>query len=261
MGNRRKAKADGSVETPTAKQSDKPELADVLEPDAISIAKELTLEDKIDHLYKRVEQLVVYAHEITSLKAENAEKDRKIKTLEQRIDSLEQYTRRDDIVITGFRTAPVPLSRVVAESVNEQRNEDAPQNVQESVEDQIVTFLNDNGIPLNKADISACHTIGRREMNKSQPIILRFVNRKTKTMMLRNGYKLKNAPTPEKVYINEHLSKKNADIARMARELRKKEKIMATWTRNCSVFIRVQQPDGNPRVKRINEIDELQNID
>ena len=260
MGNRRRTKADSSAETPVANINDKSEHSEIPAPGATSIAKHLTLEDKIDHLYKRVEQLVVYAQEIASLKAENAEKDKRIQTLEQRIDSLEQYTRRDDVVITGFRTAPAPLSRIVSESISEERNEHASQNIQESVEDQIVTFLNDNGIPLHKSDISACHTIGKREKDKSQPIILRFVNRKTKMMLLKNGYKLKDLTTPEKVYINEHLSKKNAEIARMARELRKRNKIMSTWTRNCSVFIKIQHPDGNPRVKKINEIAELENI-
>ncbi|ROK28237.1 hypothetical protein DPX16_6578 [Anabarilius grahami] len=41
------------------------------------------------------------------------------------------------------------------------------------------------------------------------------------------------------VYLNEHLSMKNAEIAREARILRKNNKIKATWTRNCKVFIQL----------------------
>ena len=266
MGNRKKVKADNSVDSPTVKEAsnntnENNEQSDTAQSVEKSIARHMSLEEKIDHLTKRVEELVVYAQEITSLKADNAKKDKKIQFLEQRIDALEQYTRRDDVVITGFHTAPVSLSRIVTESINEERNEHAPSNIQDSVEDQIVSFLNESGIPLNKSEISACHTIGRREKGKSQPIILRLVNRKTKTMMLKNGYKLKNITKPEKVYINEHLSKKNSDIARLARELRKKEKITSTWTRNCSVFVKAQHPDGNPRVKKINEIAELKDFE
>ena len=254
------------MDSPTVKEvpnniNENNEQSDTAQSVEKSLARHMSLEEKIDHLTKRVEELVVYAQEITSLKADNAKKDKKIQFLEQRIDALEQYTRRDDVVITGFHTAPVSLSRIVTESINEERNEHAPSNIQDSVEDQIVSFLNESGIPLNKSEISACHTIGRREKGKSQPIILRLVNRKTKTMMLKNGYKLKNITKPEKVYINEHLSKKNSDIARLARELRKKEKITATWTRNCSVFVKAQHPDGNPRVKKINEIAELKDFE
>ena len=49
-----------------------------------------------------------------------------------------------------------------------------------------------------------------------------------------NGRKLKGTG----IYVNEHLTKRNADLARAARELRKAGKIQSTWTRDCKVFIK-----------------------
>lgn len=43
----------------------------------------------------------------------------------------------------------------------------------------------------------------------------------------------------EGVYVNEHLTKRNAEIAREARILKKKNKIQATWTRDCKILIKL----------------------
>ena len=47
------------------------------------------------------------------------------------------------------------------------------------------------------------------------------------------------------VYLNEHLTQKNVQIAKYARKLRKDEDISDTWVRNCAVFLR--KKDDNVR--------------
>ena len=39
------------------------------------------------------------------------------------------------------------------------------------------------------------------------------------------------------VYLNEHLTKANADLAMQARQLRRANRIKGTWTRDCKVYI------------------------
>lgn len=56
------------------------------------------------------------------------------------------------------------------------------------------------------------------------------------------------------VYLNEHLTKKNTDIARRARMLWKWNKIQAAWTRNCKVMIRL---NGTPEEAKVHIIREL----
>ena len=215
---RRNAGKDKPAITPTTTQGEKSNKSEqeMQEKDDTDTEPNLNLssltnDQKLDFLCKRMDELSFMAKEMKKLKKDNEEKDKKIMVLEHRIESLEQSTRRDDVVVSGFDPGPIPLARIVSESVSDERNEDAPQNVQESLEDKLVTFMNSHEIPLRKEDISECHTLGRRETGREQPIVIRFVSRKSKYMMLANGYKLKNLA--KRVYINEHLTKKNSNLA------------------------------------------------
>ena len=88
---------------------------------------------------------------------------------------------------------------------------------------------------VDSGDIEACHTLRSKNKTIAPAIIIRFTNRKNQQAIIRQGRKLKGTD----VYINENLTKKNADIARKARILRKQNKIQATWTSNCKVFIKL----------------------
>lgn len=80
---------------------------------------------------------------------------------------------------------------------------------------------------INIKSIEACHTLPvKKPSDKSvtpaiPTIVIRFANRKHKADLLRQGRKLNGS----NVYINEHLSKKNANTARKTRS-----KIKATFT-------------------------------
>ncbi|KAJ8373370.1 hypothetical protein AAFF_G00266140 [Aldrovandia affinis] len=70
---------------------------------------------------------------------------------------------------------------------------------------------------------------------------------------MRQGIKLQKTG----VYLNEHLTKKNADIAKEARSLRKDDKIKATWTRNCKIFIRLN--GATPEDEKVLVVREIEN--
>ncbi|KAK7879339.1 hypothetical protein WMY93_033884, partial [Mugilogobius chulae] len=114
---------------------------------------------------------------------------------------------------------------------------------QESTEQQVTSFLSRKGIHIDSRDIEACHPLPRRDKRPSA-VIIRFVSRKQKLAVLKQGKKLKGT----NVYLNEHLTKQNADIARQARFLRKQKKIQATWTTNCKVFIKL---NGTPEEAKV----------
>ena len=67
-------------------------------------------------------------------------------------------------------------------------------------------------------EISACHTLPNRGKPGEKSIVMRLTSRKTKIHLLKNSKKLHTPETetePEKrVYINEHLTAKNANIGR-----------------------------------------------
>lgn len=75
--------------------------------------------------------------EVKALELLLIEKDKKIATLEQRVDELEQYTRRENLVISGLETCDRSYAAVI---VNTDLTEDAPEE-QETLEQQVISFL------------------------------------------------------------------------------------------------------------------------
>jgi len=160
------------------------------------------------------------------------EKDEKIVALEKRVEDLEQYTRKEDVIITGLRIQR-PYANVVQ---GDSKNEMDRQGVN-SVEEQVLEVLGENGVYIKSDEVAACHTIGKASENGLQKAIIRFVSRKTKVRTMINAKKLKGSG----IYINEHLTKRNADIAKAARDLRREGKINSTWIRDCKVFVKCNE--------------------
>lgn len=189
---------------------------------------------------------------IQQLQKHNEEKDKRILELETRVQDLEQYTRIDDLIITGLQTTHRSFSNVVGSSSSrdyEERREKTDEEVNK-LEDQVVGFLTSKGIQITHDDISACHTLKSRSSSAKQNIIIRLVNRKTKINILRSAKNLRGT----NVYINEHLTKNNAELARISRKLKQEGKIAATWTRNCKVFIKTM---GTPELSQTHCIRQL----
>lgn len=185
---------------------------------------------------------------ITGIEHQVQEKDKKIKELESRIDDLEQYSRKDDLIITGMK-----VERSYARVAEGEAGVETDLNGFNTVEDQVITKLNEHGLELKEEEISACHPIGKRNDNGETKVIMRFVSRKTKDRLLRNGRKLKNTG----IYLNEHLTSKNGGIAKAARDLRKQNKIDSTWTRNCKVFVKMLDGTVLPPIKDKEELSKL----
>ena len=60
------------------------------------------------------------------------------------------------------------------------------------------------------------------------------------------------------IYVNDHLIKKNADIAGKARYLRKQNKIQPTWVRDCKVFVKLL---GSPEDAKVLVVREMSDLD
>ena len=109
-----------------------------------------------------------------------------------RDDALEMYNRRDSVRIYG-----------IPQSEDEKTNSGVTIN---KVMDVIKEIDLENVV--NKADISACHRIHRKnkENNNPDPVMLKFVSRQMKYRVVANGPKLKNNTSTTKKYINEDLT-------------------------------------------------------
>lgn len=124
----------------------------------------------------------------------------------------------------------------------------------DSVEQQVVAFLQSKGMEVNSDNIEACHPLKHIDKSKPPAIILRFANRKFKNDLLRQGSKLKGSD----VYLNEHLTKCNGEIAKRARYLRKQKKIQDTWSYNCKISVKL---NGTPEQAKVLLVRSLKDLD
>lgn len=175
------------------------------------------LSEEMSTVKMQQNRLVELLEEVKQLRLLNIEKDKRIMELERRVDDLEQYSRTNDLLITGIPIKPRSYACVVAACSGDEQGEREAR----SVEQQVAVFLQSKGVELDLDYIEVCHPLPRRINNDRPAVILRFVNRKNKTALLKQGRKLKGT----NVYINEHLTKRNADIARKAIYLKKQQKI------------------------------------
>ena len=107
---------------------------------------------------------------VTDLQRDNAElkiilkeKDTKISELENRVDDLEQYTRIDDLIISGLTVRHRSYSRAVTHNNDTESQNATFDDETESVEEQLLGFLGRQGIAINKSDISACHVLKTKD--------------------------------------------------------------------------------------------------
>ena len=202
---------------------------------------------------KQQASIVDLTKEIMALQSTVKERDLKIAELEKRLDDVEQYTRMEDVIISGLKVKPRSYARAAA--ADGTVSEDAPLEEQQTLEMQVIAFFNDNDIVVDQHNIAACHTLPSKDRNVKPAIIMRFANRKYKDLLLKQGKKLKGTD----VYINEHLTKKNGDIAKQARFLRKQKKIQSTWTRNCKVMIKLN--GDTPEVAKVLTVRDIKELD
>ena len=185
------------------------------------------------------ESLSVSLKEIENIKKENIFlreqselKDKRIKELDSRLDLIEQYTRSENIVVSGLKVQTAGSFSDSVKINTDKEQEVIPDSI--SVEKQVVTFFNQKDIPLKSEDISVCHPIGKKEI---KDIVVRMVNRKSVEMVLKKVKKEKCLEGLD-VFVSEHLTQKNSELAAIGRKLRFLKKISNTWVRNGRVFIR-----------------------
>uniref|UniRef100_A0A1A8UGW8 Uncharacterized protein n=1 Tax=Nothobranchius furzeri TaxID=105023 RepID=A0A1A8UGW8_NOTFU len=190
--------------------------------------------------------------EVKQLKALIQEKDKKIELLERRVDELEQHSRLDDLLISGLEIHRTYAQAAACDGGKDIEITATHSPGSPSLEDQVIKFFNSKDIAISSKDIVACHSLAQKH-SKTSTIVIRLASRKCKMEVLRNAKKLKGTS----VYVNEHLTKRNSEIARQARILRKEKKIHDTWTRNCKVLIKLNGPPEQAKVMVIRDIKEL----
>ena len=163
-------------------------------------------------------------------------------TLEQNLNSLGQYGRRSNLVLSG-----------IPESI--------PDN---QLENTVASVLSDIGVSIQSEEIEACHQFGKTDRKtKSKKTIICFVNRKHCKKALLNKKKLSNINnkkfnfnTGTKLYINKNLIPVNESIAFNCRKL-KSNIIHTCYTREGIVHI-IQEESSKPfKILHISKLYEI----
>lgn len=214
------------------------------------LGKDLMAE--LREMKKQIEPLNKAMAEIKQLRQENEKKDQLIKELGNKVEELDQQGKLNDVIVTGLIIKPPTYAAAVAAGNSAH---EPGESEMKSVEKQVSEFLNGKGIEVNFGNVEVCYLLPRRKESATRAVILKFINRKYKTALLKQGKKLKGS----NVYINENLTRKNADIARTARQLKKDGKIQHTWTANCRIYIKTNGASAEEvKIIQIRSKDELE---
>ena len=171
---------------------------------------------------------------------------KRVTNIEDIIDQHEQYSKLDNLVITGLQILrPYNATALLAANGNSQEidddgNEQWTARDKDIMIDNFAKFAKDKlQVDINNHDITDIHTLPKGR-NKSETCIIRFSNRIVREKIIKNRKKLATkSRNSHKIYINEHLTKRNAAIAREARIMRSDGKIQGTWTNNCRIFVKL----------------------
>ena len=198
------------------------------------------------------------------------ELEKKVTILEEKADEQEQYSKRDNILISGL-TILKPFNRVV-DSDEQQADGGVEPNVPESqdhwssrdkdiMKANIVRFAAEKlKVELVTEDIMDVHTLPERDGKSKGICIVRFNNRTARDRFYQGRRELYDKTTkpkpqnpfrPDRIYLNEHLTQRNATLFRDARLLKKNELIKHAWTKNCRVLVRLL--DGTVKQVKNNE--------
>ena len=135
--------------------------------------------------------------------------ENKLNTVETSLDALEQYGRRNNIVITGI-----------------------PDSVQDTdLESTMTSILSDIDVIVESSEVEDCHRIGKS--NVSKKTIIRFNNRKYCKQALLNRKRLETLNyskhqfgSGRNVFINENLTIRNEQLAFNCRQLKRKNRYL-----------------------------------
>ena len=157
----------------------------------------------------------------TALQDENTKLKNEIKSetesRKEQINSLEQYGRRNNIRVSGLDF--------------DSKYEDA-----HATSSGIITLFNEKmGLELSAYDIDIAHRLGKYENNKIRPVIVKFVSRQTKYIVMKNTKHLKGT----KLSVNEDLTNVNHKVLSSLRH-KDKVNVIKDWSFEGKLYIKTK---------------------
>lgn len=159
---------------------------------------------------KKIEQL---ERQLNAQKDENSLLNKNLGNARDEINDLQQRSRLNNIIING---------------IPEARGEDVT---------KLVENLGDKmKIPNAASHIQVAHRVKSMNESKTKPIVVRLLNTKTRDIWTKAFREQK--LWHQKIYVNEHLTKRNQDLHRMTKAMKEKYQYKYVWVRDCKIFVR-----------------------
>ncbi|CAN8019773.1 unnamed protein product [Ixodes persulcatus] len=183
---------------------------------------------KLTQQEKTVEGIEANRQKMHKMESVILKQDLKIRELKATVDSVEQYSRRNNVEIHGVR-----------------------QNEKKNLLNVIQWLATKLELPVPTADdIEAVHRLGPRE-GKTPPIILRFKDRAVRDLWITKRVVLRQ----ERIFINENLNKSLRQLFWSAKQCAKEKHYKYVWCTNGKIFVR--HSEQKPAIRINNEEDLL----
>ncbi len=220
-----------------------------------------TIKDELKYLHKEVDNLkqkvTNMEEEIERLKGENHDlkidydkvkeeslqnqqtltsMQNHLKRREQIVEDLQQYTRRNCVIVTGVPEAG--------------KNEDTDSKIKELAKDKMDLNIED-------IDLDRTHRIGKPQDGKPRPIVVKFTRYNTRHEFMKNRKKLKGT----KVGVNDLLTLEARNLLKRAQDLvQQYNAVLGAWTWDGKVMVQVNFDDGKKRKYQVRSMDDIHDI-
>ena len=222
-----------------------PEIKQVIRESMQDVTK--TLKGEINKLQKDMEDLQV---ENADLRKTNDELETRLSAVEYENDSLEQYSRRNSLRISGI-----------------------PEEPGENTDQRVIQLAGGLGVDINPEDIDRSHRIGKLEQDrprvgrgalrpKRRPrdILVKFARYNARDKLYQERKDLRNLETHANVFINEDLTKKRSKLLFDGRTLARAEIVKAAYSTDGKLYIRDHE-DNRHMIKSDSEIKKFGNVE
>lgn len=158
----------------------------------------------------------------------------RVSNLEKAVDQGEQYSRRNNLRITGYR-----------ETENE------------STDDIVLKMAADIGSDIELSDIDRSHRVGRPGANRTKPrdVIVKFTSYRARQKLYKKRTALKDSGYAG-TFLNEDLTKLRSQVLFEARKVVKADRAKGAWSSDGNILIR----DHADIVHRLSSMTELSGI-
>jgi hypothetical protein len=192
-----------------------------------------TLKEMVEGMKKLKEENILLKKKIAKLEEE---KDATIR----RLNEAEQYSRKNNVIITGL-----------------------PREPRENLREKVTKVAEKLNVKLYEYDICAAHRLSNK--GEAPAVIIKMNNREKKTQMIRESKKREiktrdvGYATNDRIFLSEHLTKETTELLQATKEkLKEPGFVKFVWPSEGHILIR--ENEGS-RIERIQDMEHLHEIE